>query len=89
VKVALEAGITAVYIITYEADSPFQKILPSEFGFRCRMHESHQMNSTDQVNTLLNYGYAILESQLRKAQNIAGLDFCMKHGEPVTLWHMT
>src|SRR5208283_2387961 len=35
-----------------------QKILPAKFGFQSRMHESHQMNSSDQVNTLLNYGYA-------------------------------
>jgi CRISPR-associated protein Cas1 len=32
------------------------------------------MNASDPVNTLLNYGYAILESQCRKALNSVGLE---------------
>ncbi|HYW01584.1 MAG TPA: CRISPR-associated endonuclease Cas1 [Candidatus Acidoferrum sp.] len=50
------------------------KILPKKFGFVSRMHESHQMNSADQVNTLVNYCYSILESQVRKALNSVGLE---------------
>lgn len=38
------------------------------------MHESHQVNASDPVNTLLNYVYAILESQCRKALNSVGLE---------------
>jgi len=51
-----------------------QKVLPKKFGFTSRMHESHQMNSADQVNTLLNFGFSILESQVRKALNSVGLE---------------
>ncbi len=51
-----------------------QKILPKRLGFTSRMHESHQMNSADEVNTLLNYSYSILESQVRKALNSVGLE---------------
>jgi len=38
------------------------------------MHETHQMNASDPVNALLNYGYAILESQCHKALNSVGLE---------------
>jgi len=51
-----------------------QQVLPVRFGFRSRMHETHQMNASDPVNVLLNYGYAILESQCRKALNSVGLE---------------
>jgi CRISPR-associated protein Cas1 len=51
-----------------------QTILPKKLGFRSRMHESHQMNASDPVNVLLNYGYAILESECRKALNSVGLE---------------
>lgn len=32
------------------------------------------MNASDEINALLNYGYAILETEVRKAINNAGLD---------------
>jgi CRISPR-associated protein Cas1 len=51
-----------------------QTILPRKLGFGARMHESHQMNASDPVNALLNYGYAILESECRKALNAVGLE---------------
>ena len=51
-----------------------QRILPAKFGFASRMHETHQMNASDPVNVLLNYGYSILESQCRKALNSVGLE---------------
>src|SRR5208282_4086592 len=51
-----------------------EEVLPKKFGFTSRMHESHQMNSVDQVNTLLNYSYALLEMQVRKALHSAGLE---------------
>jgi CRISPR-associated protein Cas1 len=50
------------------------RILPANFGFRSRMHETHQMNASDPVNALLNYGYAVLESQCRRALNSVGLE---------------
>jgi CRISPR-associated protein Cas1 len=51
-----------------------QQVLPVKFGFTSRMHESHQMNASDPVNALLNYGYAVLETQCRKALNSVGLE---------------
>jgi len=50
------------------------EVLPTKFGFTSRMHETHQMNASDPFNALLNYGYAILESQCRKALNGVGLE---------------
>lgn len=52
----------------------FQSIIPEKYGFVSRMSEKHQMNSTDPVNTLLNYGYAFLESRCRAALNMVGLE---------------
>jgi CRISPR-associated protein Cas1 len=49
-------------------------ILPEELRFHSRLHETRQMNSSDPVNSLLNYGYAILESECRRALNIVGLE---------------
>lgn len=51
-----------------------QQILPDKFGFVSRMHETHQMNASDPINALLNYGYAVLESECRKALNSVGLE---------------
>ena len=51
-----------------------QQVLPVKFGFTSRTHESHQMNASDPVNALLNYGYVILETQCRKALNSVGLE---------------
>jgi len=51
-----------------------KQVLTDKFGFTSRMHETHQMNASDPVNALLNYGYAILESQCRKALNSVGLE---------------
>ena len=49
-------------------------ILPEKLRFNSRLHETRQMNSSDPVNSLLNYGYAILESECRKALNSVGLE---------------
>ncbi len=51
-----------------------QQVLPAKLRFVSRMHESRQMNASDSVNSLLNYGYAFLESQCRKALNSVGLE---------------
>lgn len=50
------------------------QVLPAKLEFSSRMHESHQMNASDPVNTLLNYGYAVLESECRKALFSVGLE---------------
>ena len=36
--------------------------------------DSHNRNASDEVNALLNYGYAVLESEVRKDVNSIGLD---------------
>ena len=51
-----------------------QETLPEKLNFTSRIRETHQRNASDPVNCLLNYSYAILESQCRKALNSVGLD---------------
>ena len=53
----------------------FNKLYP-DFNFKQRKNLSYSqgMNASDYVNALLNYGYAILESVIRKTINIIGLD---------------
>lgn len=53
----------------------FNKLYPS-FNFKSRKNKSYSwnMNASDEVNALLNYGYAILESEVRKDINAEGLD---------------
>ena len=53
----------------------FNKLAP-DFNFVGRGNQSYSwnMNASDEVNALLNYGYAVLESQTRKCINSVGLD---------------
>ena len=53
----------------------FNKLYP-EFRFTSRNGRKHSwnMNASDEINALLNYGYAILESEIRKDLNVIGLD---------------
>ncbi|PBO85437.1 MAG: CRISPR-associated endonuclease Cas1 [Thaumarchaeota archaeon] len=52
------------------------KILKPEFNFKTRKSKesSRNYNASDEINSLLNYGYSILESEVRKAINSVGLD---------------
>ena len=54
----------------------FNKLYP-EFNFTGRKNKStsRNYNASDEINALLNYGYAILESEIRKAINSIGLDY--------------
>lgn len=56
----------------------FNKLHP-EFNFQGRKNKtySYNMNASDEINALLNYGYAILESLCRKHINTVGLDPCV------------
>jgi len=51
--------------------------LSPEFNFTGRKNKSssRNYNASDEINALLNYGYAILESEIRKAINGIGLDY--------------
>ena len=53
----------------------FRKLYP-EFKFVNRRSSKHSwnMNASDEINALLNYGYAILETEVRKDLNAIGLD---------------
>jgi CRISPR-associated protein Cas1 len=54
----------------------FNKINP-EFHFTGRKDKtnSRNYNASDEINALLNYGYSILESEVRKTINSVGLDY--------------
>ena len=54
----------------------FHELYP-EFNFTGRKNKSNSRNynASDETNALLNYGYAILESEIRKAINGIGLDY--------------
>ncbi|MDH3395567.1 MAG: CRISPR-associated endonuclease Cas1 [Nitrosopumilus sp.] len=54
----------------------FNKLSP-EFHFTGRKNKasSRNYNASDEINALLNYGYAILESEIRKSINSVGLDY--------------
>ena len=41
----------------------------------CNKSNSRNYNASDEINALLNYGYAILESEIRKVINSVGLDY--------------
>jgi len=54
----------------------FNQLNP-EFNFTGRKNKSNSRNynASDEINALLNYGYAILESEIRKSINAIGLDY--------------
>lgn len=54
----------------------FQKAVPSKLEFKSRSTRARnrQYNASDPVNALLNYGYAFLQSAVRRAINTTGLD---------------
>ncbi|CAJ35533.1 CRISPR-associated endonuclease Cas1 [Methanocella arvoryzae] len=56
----------------------FNKLYP-DFRFTGRRNKSNSwnMNASDEINALLNYGYAILEAQIRRPINAMGLDPAM------------
>jgi len=54
----------------------FNQLNP-EFNFIGRKNKtnSRNYNAADEINVLLNYGYTILESEIRKGINSVGLDY--------------
>ncbi len=52
----------------------FKKIMPDKYEFQGRKTIEHPKGASDQINTMLNYGFALLEAECRKAINSAGLD---------------
>jgi len=83
----LESNSNKIYsdLMTYEgriAQIYFEQIskiineIAPEFMFNVRKNKamSRNYNASDEVNALFNYGYAILESEIRKSVNAVGLD---------------
>ena len=68
-----EARIADIYWSSLK--SIFTHLAP-EFNFKSRQSKSYSWNNnaSDEVNALLNYGYALLESIIRKDINTVGLD---------------
>jgi len=50
------------------------KIFPEKFEFSTREYQKRPWGAGDQINCLLNYGYAILESECLRTINSCGLD---------------
>ncbi|MGY5147475.1 MAG: CRISPR-associated endonuclease Cas1 [Candidatus Nitrosopumilus sp. bin_7KS] len=68
-----EGRIAGIY---FEQISKIINEIVPEFGFNVRKSKenSRNYNASDEVNALFNYGYAILESEIRKVVNSVGLD---------------
>ncbi len=62
--------------IYWDCLSTVFNLLYPEFRFQSRKNKSYSwnMNASDEINALLNYGYAILESVVRKMVNAVGLE---------------
>ena len=71
---AYEGNIAIVYWNGLQ--KVFSKVYP-EFNFTNRNGRRHSwnMNASDEINALLNYGYATLEAEIRKDINVVGLDY--------------
>jgi CRISPR-associated protein Cas1 len=71
-----EGRIATIY---WDSLSKIFNILYPGFHFQGRRNKSYSwnMNASDEINALLNYGYAILESLCRKHINVIGLDPCV------------
>ena len=65
-----------IAVIYFEQLSKIINEIAPEFGFDVRKNKamSRNYNASDEVNALFNYGYAILESEIRKSVNAVGLD---------------
>ncbi len=68
-----EGRIARIYFDTIK--TIFEKIAP-QFSFESRTNYDHKrsIHASDEINALLNYGYEILASEIRKFINSVGLD---------------
>ncbi|MCH9659096.1 CRISPR-associated endonuclease Cas1 [archaeon] len=69
-----EGRIAGIYL--ENLTTIFNKLNP-EFNFTGRKNKtnSRNYNASDEINALFNYGYAMLESEIRKSINSVGLDY--------------
>ncbi len=70
---ALEGRVAQLY---FGNMSKIFLLIAPEFNFERRWVQENRRNynAADEVNALLNYGYAVLESEIKKTINTAGLD---------------
>ena len=56
----------------------FNHLYP-EFNFKRRNNtlNSHNRNASDEINALLNYGYSVMDSEVRRTANSIGLDIAI------------
>ena len=71
-----EGRVAAIY---WDNLSKVFNVLYPEFHFVGRKNKTYSwnMNASDEINALLNYGYAVLESLCRKQINVIGLESCV------------
>ncbi len=69
-----EGRVASVY---FEQIAKLFNSISTQFKFTVRKDKSNSRNynAADEINALLNYGYAILESEVKKAINSVGLDY--------------
>jgi CRISPR-associated protein Cas1 len=61
--------------VAYKYWNEFSKTIPEKYDYESRIDSSRRPNGAgDIVNTMLNYGYALLEAEALRAINAVGLD---------------
>ncbi|WMW22919.1 CRISPR-associated endonuclease Cas1 [Methanolobus mangrovi] len=61
--------------VAYKYWNEFSKAIPEKYDYESRIDSSRRPNGAgDMVNTMLNYGYALLEAEALRAINAVGLD---------------
>ncbi|HXG73358.1 MAG TPA: CRISPR-associated endonuclease Cas1 [Candidatus Nitrosotenuis sp.] len=66
-----------IAIIYFDNIRKITEKLSPEFNFEARVGKdtARNYNASDEINALFNYGYAILESEIKKSVNSLGLDY--------------
>jgi len=70
----LEQILLAEGLIASHYWRQFKKVIPDKYEFEGREYQQKSRTSGDQVNTMLNFGYAILEAEVLKSINSVGFD---------------
>lgn len=61
--------------IAYKYWNEFSKVIPEKYDYESRVDQSRRATGAgDMVNTMLNYGYALLEAECLRTINAVGLD---------------
>ncbi|ETA69400.1 CRISPR-associated protein, Cas1 family [Methanolobus tindarius DSM 2278] len=61
--------------VAYKYWNEFSKVIPEKYDYESRVDQSRRATGAgDMVNTMLNYGYALLEAECLRTINAVGLD---------------